>query len=158
LSIDWGEAFPQPTLTPYEALVALGAVPPWWEQELPLMQQQQRQQPRPNSQQQQQLRQVGNGVQHSVQEDNQGATSDCDAREGAEVGSAQGGGEQARQLACDGADKVVRTGEERLCDMDEAGKGGLTPYPMDYYSRDGGPWNSSYHKPQQRGSRPARQQ
>ena len=35
LSIDWGEAFPQPTLTPYEALVALGAVPPWWEQPSP---------------------------------------------------------------------------------------------------------------------------
>ena len=22
-----------------------------------------------------------------------------------------------------------------------------TPYPMDYYSRDGGPWTSSYMKP-----------
>lgn len=32
LSIDWGEAFTTPTLTPYEALVALGEVPPWWEQ------------------------------------------------------------------------------------------------------------------------------
>lgn len=30
LSIDWGEAFHLPTLTPYEALVALGEVEPWW--------------------------------------------------------------------------------------------------------------------------------
>ncbi|GFR40267.1 hypothetical protein Agub_g436, partial [Astrephomene gubernaculifera] len=31
LSIDWGEGFKRPTLTPYEALVALGVVPAWWE-------------------------------------------------------------------------------------------------------------------------------
>ncbi|GAX79013.1 hypothetical protein CEUSTIGMA_g6453.t1 [Chlamydomonas eustigma] len=31
LSIDWGEGFALPTLTPYEALVALGDVPGWWE-------------------------------------------------------------------------------------------------------------------------------
>ena len=30
LSIDWGEGFTKPTLTPYEALVALGAAPGWW--------------------------------------------------------------------------------------------------------------------------------
>jgi len=30
LSIDWGDGFALPTLTPYEALVALGAAP-WWE-------------------------------------------------------------------------------------------------------------------------------
>ena len=30
LSIDWGEGFAVPTLTPYEALVALGEVDPWW--------------------------------------------------------------------------------------------------------------------------------
>eukprot|EP00270_Netrium_digitus_P018885 TRINITY_DN727_c0_g5_i1.p1 TRINITY_DN727_c0_g5~~TRINITY_DN727_c0_g5_i1.p1 ORF type:complete len:577 (-),score=141.07 TRINITY_DN727_c0_g5_i1:297-2027(-) len=32
LSIDWGEAFQLPLLTPYEAHVALGIVPPWWEE------------------------------------------------------------------------------------------------------------------------------
>ncbi|BDA49582.1 2-(3-amino-3-carboxypropyl)histidine synthase subunit 1 [Coccomyxa sp. Obi] len=62
LSIDWGEGFTKPTLTPYEALVALGEVPAWWE-----------------------------GV-------------------GAE------------------------------------GKRGEEAYPMDYYAKDGGVWNSSYHK------------
>jgi 2-(3-amino-3-carboxypropyl)histidine synthase len=30
LSIDWGEAFPGPLLTPYEVEVALGYVKPWW--------------------------------------------------------------------------------------------------------------------------------
>lgn len=33
LSIDWGEGFTKPTLTPFEAMVALGLVPGWWEQE-----------------------------------------------------------------------------------------------------------------------------
>ncbi|GMH42891.1 hypothetical protein BSKO_10810 [Bryopsis sp. KO-2023] len=31
LSIDWGDEFKKPTLTPYETMVALGAVKPWWE-------------------------------------------------------------------------------------------------------------------------------
>jgi len=31
LSIDWGEAFGVPVITPYEAEVALGAVAGWWE-------------------------------------------------------------------------------------------------------------------------------
>ena len=31
LSIDWGDAFHAPVLTPYEAEVALGFLPPWWE-------------------------------------------------------------------------------------------------------------------------------
>jgi len=33
LSIDWGEEFTKPTLNPYEAFVALGECPPWWEEE-----------------------------------------------------------------------------------------------------------------------------
>lgn len=31
LSIDWGEGFGKPTLTSYEAMIALGEVPPWWD-------------------------------------------------------------------------------------------------------------------------------
>ena len=31
LSIDWGDEFKVPTLNPYEAFVALGEVPGWWE-------------------------------------------------------------------------------------------------------------------------------
>ena len=66
LSIDWGEDFDRPVLTPYEAEVALGGLQPWWE------------------------------------------------LEGRAPGEAN------------------------------------TPYPMDYYSRDGGPWTSSYIKPKPR--------
>lgn len=32
LSIDWGEAFAVPVLTPYEAELALGALPGWWQE------------------------------------------------------------------------------------------------------------------------------
>lgn len=35
LSIDWGDEFSQPTLTPYEAYVALGETPGWWEKDEP---------------------------------------------------------------------------------------------------------------------------
>ncbi|XXG42739.1 hypothetical protein AAC387_Pa01g2939 [Persea americana] len=31
LSIDWGEAFGKPLLTPFEAEIALGVIPGWWE-------------------------------------------------------------------------------------------------------------------------------
>lgn len=55
-----------PTLTPYEAMVALGAVQPWW----------------------------------------QGSDTSSDS---------------------------------------------IVPYPMDYYAKEGGPWNSSYHKKKARG-------
>ena len=71
LSIDWGEGFTLPTLTPYEALVALGEVPAWWE-ELP---------------------------------------GSCVAEEG-----------------------------------DVRGAAVPAPYPMDYYAKEGGVWNSSWHK------------
>eukprot|EP00879_Flechtneria_rotunda_P022580 GHRR01023843.1.p1 GENE.GHRR01023843.1~~GHRR01023843.1.p1 ORF type:complete len:409 (+),score=119.22 GHRR01023843.1:233-1459(+) len=64
LSIDWGEGFNKPTLTPYEAMIALGLVPGWWED-------------------------------------------------------------------IEGVNRVqART----------------DPYPMDYYAKEGGVWNSSYHK------------
>ncbi|KAI8462937.1 MAG: putative diphthamide synthesis protein-domain-containing protein [Monoraphidium minutum] len=43
LSIDWGEGFAAPTLTPYEALVALGEVPGWWEAPAAAAEQQQQQ-------------------------------------------------------------------------------------------------------------------
>lgn len=63
LSIDWGEGFTRPTLTPYESLVALRVLSPWW-----------------------------------------------------------------------------------LRDELEGGRDGIDPYPMDYYAKNGGHWNSSYHK------------
>ena len=72
LSIDWGEEFDRPVLTPYEAEVTLDNVEPWWL--LP----------------------------------------------------------------------GVAPGEEN------------TPYPIDYYARDGGPWSSSYHKRTGKGGKPKR--
>jgi hypothetical protein len=78
LSIDWGEGFSKPTLTPYEAMVALGMVPGWWE----------------DCQGQEQQQQQQEGV------------------------SAGGRGRAAT----------------------------AAPYPMDYYAKDGGVWNSSYHR------------
>ena len=76
LSIDWGEGFAKPTLTPYEAMVTLGAVPPWWE--------------------------VGAGA----------AAATATGAEAEEEGAAEA----------------------------------YAPYPMDYYAKEGGIWNSSYHK------------
>lgn len=73
LSIDWGEAFCKPLLTPYEAEVALGFVKPWWSKEV--------------------------------------FTDRSDVND------------------CEPLEK----------EDDDA-----QTYPMDYYARDGGPWNSSY--------------
>jgi 2-(3-amino-3-carboxypropyl)histidine synthase len=72
LSIDWGEGFARPTLTPFEALVALGEVPGWWE------------------------------------------------------GQGSGGGSSLEAAEQEGPR--------------------VAPYPMDYYAKEGGVWNSSWHK------------
>ncbi|EFJ14309.1 hypothetical protein SELMODRAFT_156702 [Selaginella moellendorffii] len=77
LSIDWGEAYGRPLLTPYEAEVALGFTRPWWKRCSP-----------------------GN-------EGHLDCSSSC----------------------CSCGDKDV-----------------LGDYPMDYYARDGGPWNSVYNR------------
>jgi hypothetical protein len=66
LSIDWGDEFHKPTLNPYEAYVALGETPGWWEAE------------------------------------------------------------------------------------EEGASGTRATYPTDYYSSDGGPWSSTYHRPKPR--------
>jgi 2-(3-amino-3-carboxypropyl)histidine synthase len=86
LSIDWGEGFTKPTLTPFEAMIALGLVPGWWEEE---------------------------------------ETAAAGARDSSS--SSSGGG------TCCAAGGCERVGQ----------------YPMDYYARGGGDWNSSYHKPKQ---------
>lgn len=78
LSIDWGDAFAKPLLTPFEAEIALGAIPGWWERE----------------------------------KERERETSE----------------------SCCGCGN-----EDKNCDGDG-------DYPMDYYARDGGEWNSSYVK------------
>jgi 2-(3-amino-3-carboxypropyl)histidine synthase len=97
LSIDWGEGFTQPTLTPYEALVALGEVPGWWEAQPPSPPQQ---------------RQPGLGE-----------------------GAPAAGGQQQQQRE-----------EEQEEEQQRRHPLGMEPYPMDYYAKDGGAWNSSYHR------------
>lgn len=76
-------------LTPYEAMVALGRVPGWWEAP--------------------------------------GAREAC---------TCGGGGGQA------GGGCGSKGGSSCGC-----ASGACGAYPMDYYARDGGPWNSSWHKP-----------
>lgn len=90
LSIDWGDAFGKPILTPFEAEIALGSVPGWWEK-TPSM------------------------------------NSSC----------CQDGMDCASGRACCGHK-----------DGDVA-----VDYPMDYYARDGGEWNSTHLK--KKPSRPA---
>ena len=96
LSIDWGAGFSQPTLTPYEALVALG-VAPWWE---------------------------GSGERGGGEE---GKGGGCGA------GGCGGGGGGGGGGGCG------RAGDA------EAAAGaapGLIPYPMDFYSAEGGEWGA----------------
>lgn len=107
LSIDWGEAFAAPLLTPYELEVALGFAPPWWE--------------------------TGGAAAADaaaspapVAEGTAPAVSCGDAARGG--CACPGGSDGAACSACEGG------GDEPL--------GGQ--YPMDYYARDGGPWNGSY--------------
>ncbi|KAK9067855.1 hypothetical protein SSX86_011966 [Deinandra increscens subsp. villosa] len=91
LSIDWGDAFVRPLLTPFEAEIALGDLPGWWERK-------------------------------PVVKDG----SSCN----------------------EGGDCCRKT--ESCCGNGECGSKGVeengADYPMDYYSQDGGEWNSSYSK------------
>ncbi|KAL7596706.1 hypothetical protein Lser_V15G29960 [Lactuca serriola] len=78
LSIDWGDAFVKPLLTSFEAEIALGDYPGWWERKAVVI---------------------------------DGSNSNC-------------------------------------CEKNEAccGNNNGSDYPMDYYSQDGGEWNSCYQK------------
>lgn len=97
LSIDWGEAFPTPLLTPYEAEVALGFVDPWWIADETLI-----------------TGRIG---------------KEC-------VGSTA----QTSNKSCCG-----KAGEKGCGCISCRHEGGpLGQYPMDYYAREGGPWNSHY--------------
>lgn len=90
LSIDWGEGFGSPVLTPYEALVSLGEAPAWWPRE---------------------------------------------ACEGAPRCGDCGG---------DGGDPAASGNGEPAADAGYQDR--LPDYPMDYYSKAGGDWSSSYHR------------
>lgn len=109
--------------------MTLGVVPPWWEQAPAHV-----------------ARTVTAGaVQGSVTaQGGADAAGSC----GAAVG-VQGVGVGCGKCGASSTDKGV-------CATDDAGAGGagsrwpegITPYPMDYYAKEGGLWNSSYHKNQ----------
>ncbi|KAI3703546.1 hypothetical protein L1987_73699 [Smallanthus sonchifolius] len=98
LSIDWGDAFVKPLLTPFEAEIALGDLPGWWEKK-PVVK------------------------------------SDSDCNEGGDCCRKTGN-------CCGNNDNGLNGLEEDVVD-----------YPMDYYSQDGGEWNSCYSKKPTRPSR-----
>jgi hypothetical protein len=174
LSIDWGEAFTKPTLTPYEAMVALGVVPAWWE-----------------AQQGEGLSgQNGEGLAAGAR----GCSVSCQSSKSASTGpggagsqphqQAEAGGATAgcagcscsvcscKQASVGGAGQGVAvpscvTGQGHGSCTTEAGStsqtaavsdssqpsqpgevslSGLEPYPMDYYARAGGRWGSTYHR------------
>ncbi|XP_059299287.1 uncharacterized protein LOC132051986 [Lycium ferocissimum] len=88
LSIDWGDAFRKPLLTPFEAEIALGDLSGWWERK-----------------------------KTTVNSDDEGLK--CSKNES--CGDCDNGGEKVKE-------------------------GVIVDYPMDYYSQDGGEWNSCYSK------------
>lgn len=90
LSIDWGDAFRRPLLTPFEAEIALGDLLGWWERKTTV-----------NSDE-------------CYDEDRKSSKNES-------WGACDNGGEKVK--------------EEVQVD-----------YPMDYYSQDGGEWNSCYSK------------
>lgn len=129
LSIDWGEAFSAPLLTPYETEVALGFVEPWWKGENKV-----------------DVDQVSQSFDDVLSFD----------RDHSKLDSELVHTERAQQVASDKENRIIAgqfsvkvlngkglenaratSGTEEL--SEEVGH-----YPMDYYDRDGGPWNSSY--------------
>ncbi len=147
LSIDWGEGFAKPTLTPYEALVALGEVPGWWEDGSD------------GNSSASGTAVAGLGAYNSspaTASDVKAVTSNGQSATAAAGSAAACCGSQGAGSDCGscgtataGDGTLDSTVAERAAatTCSRQGATGLEPYPMDYYARDGGAWNSSYHKP-----------
>ncbi|XP_024396421.1 uncharacterized protein [Physcomitrium patens] len=118
LSIDWGEAFPGPLLTPYEVEVALGYVKPWW---------------------------VAEGWTEGSWPQNRHMASKqtVDVAHEANVQGVESLSIEEKVLNEESAGKVDVVATPSL---DAANDLEVGPYPMDYYARDGGPWNSVYQR------------
>lgn len=121
LSIDWGEAFTKPLLTPFEAEVALGFVQPWWKGE---------------TEQEDACRHIAQGQVQSCGSCGETRSSavtcnkdSCCAGRGSVNGSVN-------------VIDISRTKSEECCLPDGISENAV--YPMDYYARDGGSWNSAY--------------
>ena len=129
-----------PTLTPFEALVALGETDPWWAPGTRLA---------PGNGTGSQARASSAAARPCRAADLPSAAVDAEAQQSS--GSAAGRAAGSEPTAtCAGASAADRTsaarqeaaGDERRTRTD----GGFDPYPMDYYARDSGVWGSSYHK------------
>jgi 2-(3-amino-3-carboxypropyl)histidine synthase len=128
LSIDWGEAFPGPLLTPYEVEVALGYVKPWWVAKGWVVGTQ------PQNRRLSSIQKVAVGDIDGVGiSESSNRTSE---RELSHETVAESHSKEETKLV---GDSVTKGSEE----VDELEVG---PYPMDYYARDGGPWNSAYQR------------
>ena len=128
LSIDWGEAFLLPTLTPYEALVALGEVPPWWTDAAA---EPTARQPSP--------------AQPSAPKPSGGAPIEAAGEPMGDLDAAAGGGILGMGPQTPGRDLNPDSGDV-VADRAQGGEPAIDAYPMDYYSRDGGVWGSTYHR------------
>ncbi|XP_057853561.2 uncharacterized protein LOC131063687 [Cryptomeria japonica] len=119
LSIDWGEAFTRPLLTPFEAEVALGFVQPWWNRET---KQRKVCEKKPQDQ--------------VISYDSADAKDDvitC-GKDSCCAGKCSVDGNGSRDIS------ITTSGGTCLSDRISED----TVYPMDYYSKDGGHWNSAY--------------
>lgn len=185
LSIDWGDAFEGPLLTPYEAEVALGFVKPWWIAkgwkegiEPNILATSRAVFPSPQSVEVEK-------VEDSVEERQENIAGPGKSKEPKNIladvpqklydgtslqgVATQGLGYSSKRIGTDSPvsalhPSVVESGKVSLvvAQGDESSLGGVEkleevevgPYPMDYYARDGGVWNSVY----QRGPLPSRRE
>ena len=163
LSIDWGEAFCCPLLTPFEAEVALGFVDPWWVRTVSATPTS----ATPTSATPTSATPTSATPTSASRSSSTTADSMCD-KEGCcnsslGVASLEIGHNGARMEGVDGISRggIDTRGEKGGCGGRNCG-GGLNVgegerdmeeevhighYPMDYYAKDGGSWNSVYTLP-----------
>eukprot|EP01018_Ginkgo_biloba_P017699 Gb_23501 [translate_table: standard] len=121
LSIDWGDAFTQPLLTPFEADVALGFVQPWWDKEIEWEN---------TCRNMAELQVSSCGSSEDVRADDTSCSKDSCC---------------AGKCSLDGdksAKDIAKTDKEAIDVPDRILESAV--YPMDYYARDGGHWSSAY--------------
>jgi hypothetical protein len=185
LSIDWGEAFAAPLLTPYELEVALGFVAPWWEKagagrgvpadvsggagcgkegagacgcraRKPIESQSRDGFICVKDSQGDGAGKVGlesmkgekEGFAESLRPPTSGREHGSDSGNSGEVGSSRVDLDRSTGACLPDTASVVcsctkENGSSKDLSSSELDQR-VAPYPMDYYARDGGPWNSAY--------------
>ena len=127
LSIDWGEGFQKPTLTPYEALIALGEV---IASHLTLI-----------------------DMHHHHGFDQVMKCFICPCGLGCALRTGLTGMRYGPSWQGEGKSVYEWCQSLPVCKQvpgwwegEQKDKPGMEAYPMDYYAKDGGVWNSSYHR------------